>query len=203
MEPVSTTDNREIIHNPDKKGFSYKKIQEFIAGSQNISKASTSKGWSAYIFIESSTANIPYLSGFQEFRKILERSTVGVDEFEEEDIFAKHITRWIERYGFETLDTLSECYGANEINEKTMSHILMALGNANNYKTYRERLHILEEYLESSSSKIRYGAVIGISNLDDPKVLPALLRALDKESIPVLKGTMKSIIKQLRETANE
>ena len=209
MEPTSAPSSLENANNDQKKDLSYKKIQEFLSGLSYVSDEFASQDRRLPVHfqtsiaihtLQSSSTTRPHISGFNEFRKILETSIIGVDEFEEEDLFSQRITGWIERYEFETLDIISEFYTSREINDKTMSHILMALGNANNYKTYNERLMTLKKYLRSPSSTIRYGAVIGILNLDDPKAIPALLKVLKEEPIPIIRGTIKSVINQLRET---
>ncbi len=211
MEP-STDNNLEKSFNDQENELSYKKVQEFLSGSSCISDEFSSQDCRLPIHfqtsitldtLQSSSTTKPQISGFHEFRNILKTSIIGVDEFEEEDLFAQRITNWIEKYEFEALDITSEFYTSHEINDKTMSHLLMTLGNANNHKTYNERLSILKKYLRSPSSTIRYGAVIGISNLDDPTATPALLKALKKEKIPVIRGTIKSVINQLKKPEGE
>lgn len=199
MEPVSTTNNNRF------------------ASSENIIESSTTSIYVSQqqidpynfipkpIFKPTTNTVVPAQLKYviTEFKDILQSTPVEVDEFEEEDMFSIRIIDWIEKYNFAALDTIFEFYASGELNEKTISHILMALGNANNSKTYNKRLEKLEEFLKSSSPKIRYGAIIGISNLDDPEAIRYLSNALEKERIPVLKGTLKSVIKQLKKTESE
>jgi hypothetical protein len=75
-----------------------------------------------------------------------------------------------------------------------MPELLIALGRANDYTSISERLEVFEYFGAKESSAIRYGVLIGLSNLATSKILPIIYKMKNKERVHLLKQIINSII---------
>ena len=77
---------------------------------------------------------------------------------------------------------------------------LRQMGLSEHEPTYDARLNLLVENLDSDLAMIRYGAMYGLSSMDDPETIQNIERANAEETDPYLKKYMSAALAQLRET---
>jgi hypothetical protein len=89
-----------------------------------------------------------------------------------------------------------------QVDPEVASETLNWLGSIDglDVETHCLRLWLLGEGLKHSSPWVREGAAEGISRLNDPKAIPSLEAAVEKERGRLLKGEMKNIIARLSRT---
>ena len=80
---------------------------------------------------------------------------------------------------------------------------LHQIGLSEHEPTYDARLKLLVENLDSDLAMIRYGAMYGLSSMDDPKTIPEIELAYAEETDPDLLKYMSATLEQLRETQTE
>ncbi len=80
-----------------------------------------------------------------------------------------------------------------------ISEALIGLGESDDEDSHAARLILLIACLSSSSNIIRYGAMAGIGNLRDTRALPYVKRALERETIKMLRDMLGQVIKYLDE----
>lgn len=78
--------------------------------------------------------------------------------------------------------------------------ILTIVGRISDPETHSARLWLLEHCLNLSSQKIRDGAGLGLSYLDDPAAIPYINNAITKESNPLLRNNLRLVLIQLERT---
>lgn len=116
-----------------------------------------------------------------------------------ENDYTKKLYKIIVYYENIALDVLTNIFDENGINELLVSDTLIWLGLFRHENTQYKRLRILIHFLNSASTKIRYGAVIGLENLDDLKALPFIIRAMNQEKFEPLQMEMKNVIESMKE----
>ena len=77
---------------------------------------------------------------------------------------------------------------------------LHQLGQSEHEPTYDARLNLLVQNLESDLAMIRYGAMYGLSSMDEPKTIPEIERAYQQETYPDLSKYMSAALEQLHDT---
>jgi len=87
----------------------------------------------------------------------------------------------------------------NAVHGLLASDTLIWLGLYKNHKTHHKQLRTLIHFLNSPSIKIRYGALIGLENLDNRLAVPAINRAIMNEQILSLKMEMMDVVKSIEE----
>ena len=115
--------------------------------------------------------------------------------------FSEGLEQVIERHGSRALDAIKRII----LNEETASSIAMEalkyIGNTDSSRWHNERRLMIEDCLRSSHSAwVRDGAGLGLSSLDNPRSIPAIERAIAKESSKALKEDLKLVLNQLKRT---
>ena len=133
----------------------------------------------------------------KEFTDIIAKYPSDVDIYEEEDIFSRYMTEWIRNNKINAINIIKEYFDSRILNQEGFKSILMILGSINDYETYSERKNILVNFLNDPSPSVRYGAIIGLNNLNEYEVVNEIENRLKIEPIPTLRGTLKSVLKHL------
>lgn len=134
-----------------------------------------------------------------EFRQLLRIASQELKQEDYDDFSLKEkFTSWIEKYNFDAIGTILDSYKLRQIEENILSKILETLGRVNDANSYRERILLLEYFLQDESPVIRYGAITGISNLEDVELLPSIDKALNEENAPLLIGLLRSVKEHLK-----
>jgi len=84
-------------------------------------------------------------------------------------------------------------------NLSIISDTLCELGDLDDEETHTERLAILSMNLSSKSSRVREGAILGLSRLGDPRSIDDLKAARENEPYEFLQGYMEQVIEALKD----
>lgn len=121
-------------------------------------------------------------------------------EFEQgmENDFTRTLESMVLKYENLAIEMLSDAINQRKINEDLISEMAQYLGIITDEKTNIKRRLFLIQLLKHNSNYVRYGAVIGLENLNDPEAIPDIKAAAKKEDFQPLEIEMKEIAKILR-----
>jgi hypothetical protein len=117
-----------------------------------------------------------------------------------ESRFSKELNRVIKTFGNDAVKLITNLIVSEYANPEVASEALRWIGRMNHPESYSNRLWLLESCLNSSSSRIRDGAILGLASMDDPNAIPYIKNAMKREYIIELKHDMKQVIDQLENT---
>lgn len=125
------------------------------------------------------------------------------DDFEDgfESKFSRALQVFVRRNGFVAVAALQNLILLPETNLAVSAEALRWLGQIEQPSSYSARMSLLMRSLSHPSGRVRDGAVLGLSSLDDPKSLTFLRGAIKEEPIQELRDDMIQLQHQLEETA--
>jgi len=74
------------------------------------------------------------------------------------------------------------------------------IGSVDEPDTWECRRSLLEYCLEHPNPEVRDGAGLGLAAMDDPKAIPAVWRAINREQLSILRRGLQQVLDQLVET---
>ena len=80
---------------------------------------------------------------------------------------------------------------------REFSEILVQLGRMDHEPTRDARRHLIESALQHPDAGLRDAAALGLDALGDPASEPALLRAIEGESVPAIEEMLSAMIRDL------
>ena len=116
----------------------------------------------------------------------------GVDS-----VLSMELQRLVLRHGELTLAIIGDLLLANRLAPHVAAEALGCLGGMKNEATREARRQLLESSLASPSHVTRNGAVTGLSNLCDPRSLPALQAAAQREEYRLLRANIFQLVAHL------
>lgn len=158
---------------------------------------STKSNWASAI-LRSGIVNSPTPEEIQS--ELAEIFRVGRQEAAEADAtteFSQSLLAFIERYHTEAIQSLEALLEDERIDPDLSSDALAALGESEDAMSHEARLMLLQKKLTSDHPRIRYGAIIGLISLDDPRALPATEKALSVEKVKILEGILRQLLEHL------
>lgn len=115
-----------------------------------------------------------------------------------ESEFSRNLSGFILSFGQPSMEAIIDLYLSNSVNTEVASEALRILGRLRHRVTYRERLWLLERsLLYSPFARVRDGALLGLSFLNDRLAIPPLKSAIEKESVLELRHDMERVLTQL------
>lgn len=108
----------------------------------------------------------------------------------------------ISEYGAAAIEQLGKMTLARDARVDVAEEALRQIGHIRDEVTHDARLSLLERALESPDLRIRDGGAIGIGYMEDPRAVPSLERALERETYEWLGQYIRDVIAHLR-TRNE
>jgi len=108
----------------------------------------------------------------------------------------------ISKRGSSAVLLLSRHLTSGKVKGSTLTKALAILGQVRDVSSYYNQLQVLEKLLFSSSPRVRDGACLGLSFLDDPQSINIVKKAIVEEQILVLKSNLEKLLHQLENTAN-
>jgi hypothetical protein len=108
------------------------------------------------------------------------------------------IQRLVLEHGNAALETVSDLIAGERVAPEAAAEALACLGEMEHEATHGARRRLLERSLTCSSHVARDGAVVGLSDLGDPRSVPALEAAAQREEYCMLRANMLEVIEQLR-----
>ena len=125
----------------------------------------------------------------------------GKQEYFEDGVeskFSRGLVSCIQKYGDKAIEAITCVILYERVNPEVASEALRWLGEINHPESYKFRLWLLERSLSISSSKVRDGAILGLSYLNDPHAIHYLEQAIEQEKIIELRDDMKQVLSQLK-----
>ena len=114
-----------------------------------------------------------------------------------ESPFSRELVCLIEEHGEAAVEPLAELIGHDLIGDEVASEALRWLGLMERGPAYGGRRRLLEDCLRSHSLKVRDGAALGLSFLNDPHAIPYLNRAIEREERQWLRQEMQHVVEEL------
>lgn len=108
------------------------------------------------------------------------------------DLLYSKIEALYAKYGDLATKFIKVLFDEHNVNSEVINDSLAIIGDITHPETASSRLELLEHYLFSSSHYIRDGAILGISNMNDPSAIYSLEKAAKEE---VLDEIQKDILK--------
>jgi HEAT repeat protein len=133
----------------------------------------------------------------ESFRYLLMSAKYELFEDGIESEFSKGLMALIKKYENDALAELAYFIVYEKVSTEVAAEALRWLGLMDHLLSYHWRLWLLERSLNSRSARIRDGAVLGLSFLDDPDAIPYLRQAVDREPVKELRADMEQVIVQL------
>jgi hypothetical protein len=114
-----------------------------------------------------------------------------------ESSFSHQLISFVKKYGNDALEAITCLIVYERVNSEVIGEALRCLGRIEHTESYEYRRWLLERSLGLSSTRVRDGAIIGISFLDDKHAIPYLKSAIQKEKCSELKADMETVLEQL------
>jgi hypothetical protein len=111
--------------------------------------------------------------------------------------FSKKLILLIKKYANEAIDIIAGLILYEGVNAEVASEALRWLGNIDHAPSYRFRLWLLERSLRCPKARIRDGAILGLSFLNDPNAISYLKSAIEQEKCTGLRQDMEQVLAQL------
>jgi HEAT repeat protein len=113
-------------------------------------------------------------------------------------VLSVELLRLVLQYGDAALEIVSDLIFQNRAAPEVAAEALRCLGQVQSQVTHEVRRRLLERSLASASHVTRDGAAIGLSNLRDPRAIPALEAAAAREDYRLLRANMFEILERLK-----
>jgi hypothetical protein len=117
-----------------------------------------------------------------------------------ESEFSHQLVASIMKYGESAVEALHDYILGADVNSEAASEALRWIGQIEDPATRRQRRRLLERSLKSPHARVRDGAVLGLSFLNDPNAAPYLEHAVKRERIDELRQDMEQVLAQLQAT---
>ena len=114
-----------------------------------------------------------------------------------ENEFSRELTALIAAYGNMVVHELAYLVLFEKVNAEVASEALRWLGNMPPGVSSNFRLWLLERSLLCSAAIVRDGAILGLASLDDPRAIPYIKRAIEREQCEELHKNMEQVLVQL------
>ena len=112
--------------------------------------------------------------------------------------FSKGLVSCIQKYGNNAIEVITGFIVYEKVSPEVASEALRWLGEINHPESYKFRLWLLERSLSCPSSRVRDGAILGLSYLNDPHAITYVDEAIKQEKITELRKDMKQVLAQLK-----
>ncbi|MDE0610550.1 MAG: hypothetical protein OXH77_11670 [Anaerolineaceae bacterium] len=139
----------------------------------------------------------------EELKRIFFAAREEVFEDGMDSVFSRRLIMFMKRYSRLGIDILSELLILERVNAEVAGEALRYVGYLEHSETHISRRRLLEHCLFGSSARIRDGAILGIAAMDDPKSIPFVEQAVERERISGLKEDIMDVLDQLHETLAE
>lgn len=111
--------------------------------------------------------------------------------------FSKKLILLIKKYTDEAIEIITSIILYERVNAEVAAEALRWLGKMDHAPSYRFRLWLLERSLGSLKARIRDGAILGLSSLNDPHAISYLKLAIEQEKCSELRKDMEQVLAQL------
>lgn len=112
---------------------------------------------------------------------------------------AEELAEVVRLYGSSAISLIANNIFDGTVGPTVASEVLCILGDLDDGETHGDRLLLLKKGLSNKSSRIRVGAVLGLSRLEDPRSIDHLEAAHKSEPYEFLQRYISQAIQVLRE----
>ena len=117
-----------------------------------------------------------------------------------ESDFSRKLLAWLEEaHADMVMNQIILLVEDDSIAPEVLAETLRWLGQMADGSVYAHRRWLLEHCLHHPSVCVRDGAILGLSFLEDPRIIPALERALSQEPLATLRSDIEQVLEDLRE----
>lgn len=134
---------------------------------------------------------------YHESEELFALGSYELAEYNEVQSFPDKLLHFIEQKRNGALHTINRFINEGKLSEEIISEILPVLGKSDEFLSQGLRRDLLLNSLQSESPNIRYGAIIGLANLEDPYALSFLRNAVRSEESPILQHLLAQVIDRL------
>lgn len=207
--PVYSSTSSWLEENVKLKGF----IQQFMPYGQDFfsEKPEEVESGVTFLFAGSADFSIPVVDNLSknldastaknEVHRLFSLATFIDLEPGMANEFSEGLEQVIERHGTKALDAIKRLILDDETASSIAMEALKYIGNFDSNSWHDDRRLMLEDCLRRSHSAwIRDGAGLGLSFLDNPRSIPAIERAITKETSKALKEDLMLVLNQLQRT---
>ena len=114
-----------------------------------------------------------------------------------ESDFARGLDRLFRYASGAVLNSLKARLSADTRDPEVLAELLRWVGRQNTEFVRGAVVDLLSDALNHSSSLVRDAAAMGLASLRDPVVIPHLMRAIEKETVPELQEDLKDLVSSL------
>ena len=102
--------------------------------------------------------------------------------------------------GTAAVGAIAELVLKEKVEPEAASEALRCLGQMEHASSYLYRRQTMEKSLSSLAAIVRDGAALGLASMDDPRAIPYLEKAIEKEELDYLRKNLMQVLEQLKET---
>ena len=121
-------------------------------------------------------------------------------EYGVESQFTLDLEALVLNYGSAAIAALRRLIMRGQMDDSVTAEAMRSIGYVDHFASASDRLSLLQWGLFSSSPGIRKGAIVGLAYIDDPKAIPSIRKAIEREQIGWLRTYMQQVLIQLEET---
>lgn len=136
----------------------------------------------------------------EEFRQLTIAAKEEAFEHGMDSEFSLSLENFIELYQGLAIRIISDSLASGNLDKVVAMETLRQMGLSEHEQTHEARLKLLVQYLSSDIVMTRYGAMYGLTSMDEPRIIPDVERAFANETDPYLQKYMSAALAQLRET---
>lgn len=114
--------------------------------------------------------------------------------------FATALDSFVHRYGVVGVEAIQRHISTGDVRVDSIIEALHTLAQIQHTPSHSERLLLLLRNLFANSARVRCGAALGLAYLDDPKAIPFLRQARERESSSSTRVCFQRVLEQLEDT---
>lgn len=114
-----------------------------------------------------------------------------------ESEFTRQLNYIVKKYGNEAMEAITCLIVYEKVNLEVAGEALRWLGRIEHPESYEYRRWLLERSLGLNSTRVRDGAILGLSSMDDKHAIPYIKQAIEREQCAELKVDMEQVLEQL------
>ena len=150
--------------------------------------------------VTDSVGSLPQIEADRASRRMahaFEQAAQEIFENGTESGLFRAMTYLIEIYENAAVSAIEVILDSGGANVEVAVEALRRLGGVEHPPTRKYRFAILQKNLLSQSARIRFGAALGLSAMNDSSAIPALEQALQAERYPKLQRTLRDVLRQV------
>lgn len=121
-------------------------------------------------------------------------------EYGVESEFSRELDDFVHKFDHIAIEAIRRVAFQKDVDQDVLLEALRTLGRIEHSPSYIERLRLLQMGLFAPSAQIRNGAALGLAYLDDPRAIPFIKQAIEREKLSWLRRYFQKVLDQLENT---